>query len=77
MHLKTKNTIEDGANPKHRSKIKTNEQFIFKNFLAAEAIDELNKTKKIEQEINRDDLTHITGNKKKSSKRYYLKSLKK
>ena len=36
-----------------------------KNFLAAESIDELNKIKKTEQEINRDDLTHVTGNKKR------------
>ena len=37
-----------------------------KDFLPAEARGELNKIKKIEQQINRDDLNCKTGNKKKS-----------
>ena len=35
-----------------------------KNFLAAEARDELNKIREIKKEINRDDLIHKTDSKK-------------
>ena len=40
-----------------------------KDFLTVKARDKLNKTKKIEQEINRDHLIYKTGNKKKTGKK--------
>ena len=40
-----------------------------KDFLTVKAGDKLNKTKKIEQEINRDHLIYKTGNKKKTGKK--------
>ena len=40
-----------------------------KDFLTVKARDKLNKTKKREQEINRDHLIYKTGNKKKTGKK--------
>ena len=37
-----------------------------KGFLTTEAKDHFEKTKKIEQEINKDDLVYKAGNKKKN-----------
>ena len=64
--------IELKKNLQHRSKIKINQQFIFKYSLAAEARDELNKIIEIanKKTINRDDLVYKIGNKKKDCQNF-------